>query len=495
MTTCRVTLIRYIYVVVVGLLLVLPGHAQTYTGENAVCTSASGCTSTLPSTAFIDASAFSAPAGCTSGDFCCIANQALYNLSTISPAGGVVDARGVNSGGSNSCSGTTPYVVTVTGGHTITTPSTLLLPSGTITINTTWVLPDRTRIIGEGNNPNSTNIMGTLIQADGIAAGDPMIQMGNSSLCNDPSDQCYGISISNLAINGANGGTVVIDGIWNLYAGDSSYVDHVNISQVAGNAIVIGNNAADSGPYSNIAISPSGLCVSTTACVKLGDANGLPLSTRGIHGMTCTCTGTGATGGTGTAGIWLNSPNNTLEDLHFEGFIDGIRVGNLTPNSGETINTRANVLININGDGNKIDTMTNLVHVCSPTVLTGTACGNSNNVVSDLTMYDVAASRACGTCNLTNVIQDDLTGNLIPFQNALATSVNTYVLGEAFSSGSYSRFATNPTAGIATWGVGSTAQVTGSSCQSGSLYSNTSGIATGKNTLFVCVSNGWTPIK
>jgi hypothetical protein len=310
MTARRITSIVCLHLVSGALflaLLALPVIAQTDTGDNAVCTSATGCTTTSPSAAFIDASAFS----CSSGDFCCAVNQALADLPAT---GGVVDARGINSGGTNTCTGTTPYVVTGTGGHTITTPSTLLLPSGKITINTTWVLPDRSRIVGEGNNPSNSNMLGTYIIADGIGAGDSMMQMGSPTLCNDPtgSNQCYGISISNLMIDGANGGSTVINGIANLYAGASSYVDHVNIAQVVGTALVIGNNAADSGPYSNIAISPGTLCAAATSCVQLGDANGLPLSTRGIHGMTCTCVGSDANGGTGTAGISLNSPNNTI---------------------------------------------------------------------------------------------------------------------------------------------------------------------------------------
>jgi hypothetical protein len=474
-------------------LLALPARAQTDTGDNAVCTSATGCTTTSPSTAFIDASAFCGTSGCGSQDFCSVVNKAL---NTIPASGGVVDARGINPGGSNTCTGDTPYSAT----YTITNPSTLLLPSGTIAINTTWVLPDRTRIIGEGNNPNGATIMGTLIEANGITASDPMIQMGSTGLCNDPasSGQCYGISISDLAINGANSNTV-IDGIWNLNAGASSYIDHVNFEQVGGTGLVIGGNAADSGPYSNLAMSPAGQCTTSTACVKLGDTDGLPLSTRGIHGLTCTCTGKGTSGGTGTAGILLNSPNNTLEDIHFEGYIDGIRAGSLTPLTGHTIDTRANVIFNVNGGGNNIDTMTNVVRVCALTAPgTATPCGNSGNIVSDLTIEAVSASRSCGTCNLTNVIEDDLTNNSIPFLNQLQTSVDTYVLGEALPGGSsgtysYSLFATNPVAGISTWGVGSASPT--SSCQSGSLFSNTAGTGAGGNTLWVCKSTVWKAIK
>ena len=140
----------------------IPATAQlTDEGENAICTSATACSTLIPSPAFVDASAFCNP-NCSSADFCATVNQALNALNQLSPAGGVVDARGINSGGDNACTGTTPY----TGMHSITAPSTLLLPSGKITINQTWVLPDRTRIMGQGNNPSAANSVGTYILAE-----------------------------------------------------------------------------------------------------------------------------------------------------------------------------------------------------------------------------------------------------------------------------------------------------------------------------------------
>ena len=220
----------------------------------------------------------------------------------------------------------------------------------------------------------------------------------------------------------------------------------------------------------------------------------LLLSTRGIHGLTCTRKGSGTHGGTGPAGIFLNSPNNTLEDIHFEGFIDGIRVGSQVPNSGQTIDTSANVLINVNGGTSSLDTMTNVVRVCAPS---GTgACGNSNNIVGDLTMEAISATRSCSTnCNMTNVIEDDLTSTNIPFLNQIETSVAEYVLGESVFGG-YSKYATSPVTGIATWGVGAAKPT--SSCQSGSLFSNTSGVAGGPGgnyTLWVCKTGVWKSIN
>lgn len=459
-------------------------------GYNAVCSSTTGCSTTSASGAFIDASAFCTASNCSGQDFCQQVNKALFALPL---SGGVVDARGINPGGPNSCTGTTPYVVS--GQHTISTPSILLLPSGSIKVNTTWVIPDRSRIIGQGNNPNATNIMGTDIQASGMADNAVMMEMGSPGCDDGVSGQCYGVSISNLTLNGADGLTAPnnkLIGIQNLNSGESSYVDHVNLEQFGGIALYIGGQATGSGPYSNISISPIGECTSTTVGVQIGDTNGELVATRGIHGLTATCT-TSA----GLAAILLDSPNNTLEDLHFEGFGDGIRVGSLVPASGSTIHTQGNVILNVNGGTSNTDVMNNVVHVCSPT--NGTVCGSSNNVVSDLSIVGVSATRSCGSnsCDLVNVIEDELTDSNIPFLPQLQTSAGFYVVGEASPGGvtgtnSYAKFANTPVSGISTWQVGSSAPT--SPCQAGSLFSNTAGSGS-KDTIFACSGTAWVGIK
>jgi hypothetical protein len=215
--------------------------------------------------------------------------------------------------------------------------------------------------------------------------------------------------------------------------------------------------------------------------------------------MTCTCTGAGAAGGTGKAGVLLNSPNNTLEDIHFEGFIDGLQVGSLVPATGKTIQTQGNVVLNVNGGGNNKDTMTNVVHICGPSTCGNTS--NTNNTVSDLMLEEIASSRSCTGCTVTNVIVDDLTSTTI----ASSTSVNTttvalYALGDQMSSsgGAYSRFATSPVAPVPTWGVAGSPPSTSTSCQSGSLFSNTGGGTGGTGTgytLWVCSGGTWTKIN
>jgi hypothetical protein len=489
----RFTTQRLLLATVVVFLTVLSvtlNRASAQDGDNAICTT-TACTGTgiFASSAFIDASAFCSTGGSctTSDDFCSVVNTALTKLPT---AGGVVDARGVMTSTGISCTSTTTPMP-FTG---ITTPSTVLLPAGKITISHNWILPDRTRIIGQGNNPqNGTQLF---VVGSGFTGTD-MIEMGNSSCDDGVLGQCYGVSVEYLLLEGQ--GVSGLNGIVNQYSGPSSYVDHVNFHQLPATSLTIEGNATDSGPYSNLAVSSATKCVAATACVQLGDSNGKPLSTRGIHGMTCTCTGTGASGGTGKAGILLNSPNNTLEDIHFEGFIDGLQVGSLVPATGKTIQTQGNVVLSVNGGGNNKDTMTNVVHVCAPSTCGNT--NNTNNVVSDLTLVATASSRSCTGCTVTNVIVDDLTSTTI----ASSTSVNTttigmYALGDQMSSsgGAYSRFSTSPVAPVPTWGVGGSPPSTSTSCQSGSLFSNTGGGSGGTGTgytLWVCSGGTWTKIN
>lgn len=481
-------------------MLALAALAQQ--GENAACTSASGCSGTVASAAFLDASAFCTVANCGTGtDLCTVVNNALLKLP---PAGGVVDARGINSGGSNSCNTTMPY----TG---ISAPSVLLLPSGTIQINTTWVIPDHSRLVGQGNNPSGSPVMGTYIIASGMSSSATMMEMGSSSCDDGATGQCYGISISNLTLSGADGLTAPnnhLVGISNVNSGENSYVDHVNLQQFGGTSLIIGGLASGSGPYADIAVNPMGECTTTTVGIQLGDATGELTSTRGIHGLTATCPVGSTSGGTGEA-ILLDAPNNTLEDMHFEGFVDGILVGSVSPTSG-SISTSGNVFININGGSTPSDDMSNIVRVCSPSNPSGSACGNASNTVTDLTMIGVLATHSCtpGHCySLKNVVEDDLTNTNIPFVVQLATSVGLYVIGEPSPGGSsgtysYSKFSNTPITGtspansISTWQVGALGSSSpGNPCQPGSLFSNTTGTGTMTNTIWACNGGSWSAIK
>jgi hypothetical protein len=101
MKTSRASLVQWVLLgslVSCGLIFA-PVQAAAQKGDNGVWT-LNGINPVLaPSSAWVDASTFCNTGGTnckgSSFDFCLIVSQALTQLKTASPAGGVVDARGV----------------------------------------------------------------------------------------------------------------------------------------------------------------------------------------------------------------------------------------------------------------------------------------------------------------------------------------------------------------------------------------------------------------
>jgi hypothetical protein len=436
--------------VLLGWLTVSPApiSAQIVTngtpGNNAVW---SDSTHIAGSAAFIDASVFGSTS--TPPDFCVALNNALNVIPSGSAA--VIDARGLNLINTTMTCGDSPWA----NPHTISAPSTVLLPVGPITINKTWSLPDRTRVIGAGMVNSGGSSAGTIIQASSSITSGPMI---TCSSCND-------VSVENLDLNPGTAVTNTIDGI-----ADMSDLNLLSISSTGTQphfktALTIDSSASqNSGPYSNLVINHP-----KTACIKLGQNY-----TRGIHGMTCIG---------GPAGILLDSSNGSIEDLHFESGTDGVVVGQDAPAAG-------NVLFNINGSV----AGTNVIHICGPNP-PASAC-STEFAVKDLALLGVADSpRTVTHAGYTNMIQDDVVGTILAAPSGTTDgAVGMYVLGEQVTDGGspigYSRFSTSPN--TPTWGVGSS--VPGiSSCATGALYSNTLG--TSGSTLYVCALGGWVAFK
>jgi hypothetical protein len=144
------------------------------------------------SSAFIDASVFLGSGQNHGVDICDIVYGILsgrIKTSSYTNTGAVIDARGL-SGTALTCTKGSPWSE---GGVYVTqpSPSTILLPPGTITINSTWVLPNSTRVIGEGSadpmlNGNGTTSHQTTIQACSPVSscftltGSGMIQLGDT---------------------------------------------------------------------------------------------------------------------------------------------------------------------------------------------------------------------------------------------------------------------------------------------------------------------------
>jgi hypothetical protein len=426
-----------------ALFLIQGTPAQAQAGYNAVYNS-SGTPSASP--AFIDASQVS-----QGTDICATLLNILTNQATTFMSGMVIDARGIISA--------TPMVCAASPWNgNVTTPSTILLPAGTIVIPNTWTLPSNTKLIGQGYGTTG----GTVIQActnskigcppTGFPTGNPMIVLGIQN-CSPGIICASGISVENLMLNGS---TLNINGIQNATA-ESSYIDHVTLFQIMETGLVV--SAPTSGPYTNITFDSGSSALSSTVCVNINGANG----TLGVRGLTCIA-GTNA-----NVAVYLDSSNSSIEDLRIAGFNTGILVGSQAA-------AHSDVLLNIFGDTLPPRNIQAPVNVISIT--------NNPTNVSDLSIMGV---NNVGGSN-TNTIQDALTGPTLP-----DSYVAMYVLGES-ANGGYSRYTTSPNA--ATWASGTSATPTGgcNAQTAGSLYSNTSG---GGTALWVCPvgATSWFGVK
>ena len=418
-------------------------------GNNAVFQSSTACTSggCAPSAAFIDASVLSGT------DICAKIFSAIGQLPAT---GGVVDARGIGPGTSQLCTSGTPWVQGTSG---TTTPSIVLLPSGTITISKTWILPNGSKIIGQGSGAPGYSV--TVIQPCTTTLGcsgnfiGTMIQLGpnstNSPLTACPSTTgCVDVGVEDVALQGGANGASVAGGIVNGQSQDMSYVRRVSIYQIGGIGLKIWNTAHNSGPYSDITFDSGTLGSSSTVCAQI-----LSVSTRGIHGLTCKSESSTIP----TLAVQVDSSNNSIKDVRIQGFGDGVVVGS-------TANALSNVLFNITG-GTSVN---HVVHL------------DATHTVKDVSIMGVSN----GGNSSSDTILDDVTVTTLS-----DAYVAMYVLGESTSIGgsnlAYSRFTTSTNANAETWAAGS--GTPSGACTKGSLFSDTAG--TGD--LYVCTSSGyWT---
>jgi hypothetical protein len=434
-------------------------QAQT-PGNKAVYNSTDS--SPIASTAYVDASVFDGLPGNTRGDVCADIYQALNSLGT-SALMAVIDARGIPQASNAYTCTKTPWGPSGTNAI----PSVILLPAGKIPIGTTWILPNKTRIIGEG--ADSTETTGTVLQAS--FSGSYMLQFGNSSICPTTPGSgpvCQGIGAENLTLDGVVGG---IGGITNSLSQERTYVDHVSLINFGGSGLyglkVATTNAQNSGPYSNLMFQGTG---SSSVCAEMIGTG----PTRGIHNINCS--------GSGTAGIELDASGNSLENITVSGgFTDGILVG-----SNST--ARGNVILNVTGGS----VVTNIIHVCAFGVA-NVNCSGANSV-SDLTIMQVNKNGGSGQ---TTILDDN-----VPQGTASTVVTDThaaiYAIGEPMGSNSsngVSRFTTaTHSLNVPTWLIGSGIPLTGTnSCttdQYGSLYSDNK--ASDSATLYVCVQGKWT---
>ena len=431
---CR-SLVVAIVAVMVGAISVGPLEGQA--GDHYVKKSSGS--NTQPSSAIIDASV-------QSGSNIC---EVLYNaLNSVSQAGVAIDARGVST--TTSCaSSETPWQSP--GNTTLTQPSILLLPAGTITSKATWQIPAGTRLVGMGSGSTKiTTIKNT--------TSSTILQMGTSSCSPSP---CVGVAVEHLSITGSS---ATSDAIYNNNAGQGSYVNDVYINSVQGIGVYVGSGALGSGPYSNITFDAKSGDSSSTVCLQI------LTSTLGVRGLNCTAKDT-----TPSAGIEVDGSNNTLEDITVTEFLDGIEVGL----NGSASN---NIIRNVT-DFSNTATDRATVHIYSG--------------VADLILLGI--QNACGStqgCHASTVY-DEVTATQLS-----DLTLSMYVLGRASGSTGnlYSRFTTavattgsalapNYAPNAPTWIVGGQNPPTTTGCSLGSLYSNT---GTSGNSLWVCTPSSTT---
>jgi hypothetical protein len=428
-------------------------------GNNTIYANCSGSNQEVGSASFIDASLFGLPG--TGTDICQRINAVLTSAGPLYPAvGAVIDARGINTSNSASSGGDLICNSNPWSGVLGPAPSVVLLPAGTIDLSAEWVLPDRTRLIGETNNV-TTGAVGTTLKAVNISLP-AMIEFCTAA--------CSGVSVQNVFLNGNN---LAHPGIENQHAGDLSYVDHVNFLHFQGSMtsaalhVAAGPDTQNSGPYSNLQCQPAG----SGECIDFEGS-----STRGVHGLTCTSTSSPA------ACVRLDGSNNSLQDIHIEGFVEGVVVGSNAA-------TQDNVLIDINaGDGQ--GNVQNVIHIWPNT--------------TDLNIFGLAAQSNTGD-EINNMVYDQVTGTTIPgttIPQPTAT-VGMYVLGNniGHAGSGVPRFTTatvNSSSVTPTWlsGNGMPSSASGQ-CPVGSLYSDQTG--TSGHALWLCVgpilSSTWVNLK
>jgi len=436
----------------------LPYHA-----DNAI-----GSTTSTPvnSHSYVDASIF------YSGDICLAIGSALTQISTNTDykAKSVVDARGIYAP-----SLTTPLTCAASPWSTVASPPTavtILLPAATIAVGATWVLPTNTQIIGVG--PRQTMLQAAASMTDLIDMGvlpppPPAIPCLN--------DDCNGMAIRHLTLDGGSGNATNL--IVNRGSQEQSYVDDVMLQglSAAGTGtglFIIGQDnaklgyAVNSGPYSNISFVGSGTCVNIQGTY----------ATRGIHGLTCVGSGSGSA-------VLLDGSNNSIEDVFLSSYADGIVIGSQASLGTTGLYSQNNVLLNIRGDSS----LTNaVVHICGPVGHSPCPANSTSypaGIPGDLTIMGITNHSSS-----PNTIQDDVTNS-----SPADTYIGMYVLGETVSgfsvsptgATSTSRFTTSPS--VPTWYVGSTPPTSGSSCQTGSLFSIISGTST--PSLSLCAGGVW----
>jgi hypothetical protein len=448
--------------------IINPGNA----GNNAIWADS---THISPSTAYIDADVFATANGGPGGsDLCAILNY-IYTNSIIPAGGAVIDARGIAVGQTRPC--------TVNPWNAVSNPppTTVLLPSGGIFLEAQWTVPSGTHLIGERRN---TNI--GIYTTNSIGSG-YMIQMGPLAPCSCPAAGCAPVVLEQIVLQPNVSVSTNVSGIDNECSGPLSYLDHIAFFDLAGVGVKVGAGAAGSGPYTDLSYTAGDFCKTQGSGVSCpSQCVNLQAPTRGVHGITCTMKSDITTNRADEAAIIVDG-QNSIEDIHIEGFYDGVLLGNTSAAAGSTL-----LHLTSGNGGLSSGPVLNTVHICNPaSPAAGSACTSySSTDPGDITISDVTNNTGSAL-----LIKDDVTSTNVgvPPGSAIEYVTGLYVLGESVAGG-YSRFsttpATTPAPGTPTWGVANLGSTLPSTpCPAGSVFSNTGG-STKANTVYVCEFSG-----
>jgi hypothetical protein len=289
---------------------------------------------------------------------------------------------------------------------------------------------------------------------------------------------CFAIGVQDLTLNGANqtSASSAVDGIINLDSQELTYVKRVNLYQITGTGLQVGNSLdpnqpQNSGPYEEINYTAGTSGTPLPVCAQIYSSGPV----RGIHGITCR--GNSTTTQIAGGALKVDAFANSITDVYIDGFHDGVLIGSQISGSTAPGPGSANVLRNISGSSN----VTNLIHICKPSSPTGYCTASTTNpTITDVTIMGVSS---LGTLS----IEDDMTG-----ANLSDANVAMYALGESMSGG-ISRFSTSKS--VPTWFVGNGAPTSCSTgVVNGSLYSSITKTSS-NGPLWVCVAGTWTQVN
>jgi hypothetical protein len=218
----------------------------------------------------------------------------------------------------------------------------------------------------------------------------------------------FGTSISNLQIDCNSFGAGM--GIQNWWAQEVSYVRDVGVDNCLGIALDVETTSAmNSGPYADIVSSPGSSAIASTQCVELLNTGDL----RGVHGLTCTSTGTPK------VGVDVSTQNVTLDDLHLEGFFTGIEVGVYTATNASYVANNVTIVNATGGTGS--GGMTTLIDIAG-----------SASSANQVNVFGLGAASSVNG-SVTNLINDHITSNTVTTTND--PSLSFYILGLVSGSG------------------------------------------------------------